>query len=73
MTWTGKRAARGSVVEIEFRERGAGTTVKLSHRRIATAEEREELRAHWSWAMDSLKSYAESGAPIAREDWVAAR
>ncbi|MCE9637201.1 MAG: SRPBCC domain-containing protein [Planctomycetes bacterium] len=73
MTWAGKRLAPGSIVEVSFRERGAGITVKLSHCRIKTAEEREELRALWSWAMDSLKSYAETGVPIAREDWVVSR
>jgi hypothetical protein len=47
--------------------------VKLTHRRIRSAEEREALRRHWSWALDSLKSWVETGEAIPHDAWVAAR
>lgn len=73
-TWGHGRRAPDSVVEVQFVARAVDrSTVKLTHRRIRSAEEREELRAHWSWALDSLKSFLETGAPVPHHDWVAAR
>lgn len=73
-SWNHPRSAPGSVVEVEFAARSEDrVTVKLTHRRIRSEEEREALRAHWSWALDSLKSWVETGAPIAYDAWVAAR
>jgi hypothetical protein len=31
------------------------------------------MREGWTWAMDSLRSYLETGAPIPHEDWLKAR
>ena len=73
-TWNDPRRAPGSLIEIELVVRGEDrSTVKLTHRRIRSAEEREDLRAHWSWALDSLKSWVETGTAIPHNAWLSAR
>ena len=73
-TWNHPERAPGSFVDVEFLVRGEDRSiVKVTHRWIRSAEEREDLRLHWSWALDSMKSFVETGAPIAREDWVSSR
>jgi len=60
-TWQDRRSGAVSSVDVEFRVRVEGSvTVKLTHRRIATAEEREALRSMWSGGLDSMKSFAEA-------------
>lgn len=39
-------------------------------RRISAAA---AMKDGWSWAMDSLRAWLETGAPIRHEDWLAAR
>ena len=74
ISWNDPRRAPGSVVEMEVVVRGEDrSTVKLTHRRIRSAEEREDLRSHWSWALDSLKSWVETGAPIPLDTWMSTR
>lgn len=73
MSWENKRHSPGSSVQVEILDRGPGRcTVRLTHARITTDEEREELRAAWSRALDSLKSWIEKGEPVSAEDWTAA-
>ncbi len=73
MSWENKRHTPGSSVQVEILDRGPGrSTVRLTHARIGTDEEREELRAAWSRALDSLKSWIEKGEPVSAEDWTAA-
>jgi uncharacterized protein YndB with AHSA1/START domain len=73
-SWNHPRTAPRSLVEVEFVARAEDrVTVKLTHRRIRSEEEREALRSHWSWALDSLKSYVETGAPIPHDVWVLSR
>ena len=73
-TWAHPTRAPHSVVEVEFRARGDDRcTVKLTHRKIRSAEEREDMRSHWSWALDSLKSFVERGAAIPHHEWLATR
>ena len=63
MTWDGRTIARGSILDVEIRPRGAGScNVKLTHHRIPSEEERQELRLRWSAAMDALKAFVEAGA-----------
>jgi uncharacterized protein YndB with AHSA1/START domain len=73
MSWENKRHSPGSSVQVEILARGPGRcTVRLTHARIGTDEERVELRAAWSRALDSLKSWVEKGEPVSAEDWSAA-
>jgi len=70
-TWEGPRRQRRGIVEVELAARGEDrSTVKLTHIRMATEEDREEMRLVWSRALDSLKSWVETGAPVAAEDWL---
>lgn len=74
ITWDEPRRAPGSIVEMEVLDRGEDRSiVKLTHRRIRSAEEREDLRSHWSWAMDSLKRWVETGSAIPLDAWLVAR
>ena len=47
--------------------------VALEHSGLTGLEEVEDLRGGWSWALDSLTSFVESGKPITHEAWLAAR
>lgn len=63
LTWQGRTIARGSILDVEIRPRGDGScNVKLTHHRIPSEAERQELRLRWSGAMDALKSFVEVGA-----------
>lgn len=73
-TWENPNHHTGSVVEVRFARKEDGrTVVRLTHARLGTKAEAEDLRGAWSWAMDSLKSYLETGRPIAHEEWLANR
>ena len=73
-TWEGPRRAWRGIVEVEVAARGEDRcTVKLTHVRMASAEDREEMRLVWSRALDSFKSWVETGVPIAAEEWHASR
>ncbi len=73
-TWEQPRHQPGSVVEVVFTDRGDGrTTVRLSHTRLAGAEEVADLRTGWTWAMDSLKAYLETGVGVRYAEWSANR
>lgn len=73
-TWNHPERCPRSAVDVEFRSRGEGRSiVKVTHWAIGSAEEREDLRAHWSWALDSMKSFVETGAPVAHHVWAAAQ
>jgi uncharacterized protein YndB with AHSA1/START domain len=65
-TWEARGLASRSAVDVEFRIRGeSSVTVKLTHRRIRDAADRDVLRAMWSRAMDAMKAYVESQVPTA--------
>lgn len=71
-TWEQPKHEPGSEVEVMFEATADGRSkVVLSHSRLANAGEVEDLREGWSWAMDSLRSYLETGSPIRWEDWKA--
>ena len=73
-TWEQPQHQPGSVVELTFTDRGDGrSTIRLSHTRLANAEEVADLRTGWSWAMDSLKAYLETGVGVRYEEWAAGR
>lgn len=73
-TWEQKKHQPGSEVEAAFTPKGDDKTqLVLTHEKLSSKEEVEDLREGWSWAMDSLKSYLETGSPIRWEDWKAAK
>lgn len=73
-TWENPRHHTGSSVEVRFARKEDGRTlIRVSHGRLAAKKEAEDLKGAWSWALDSLKSYLETGRPIPHEEWIAAK
>jgi uncharacterized protein YndB with AHSA1/START domain len=70
-TWDNPSHCPGTVVSVSFAEDSLGrTTVRLRHHRLASAKHVAEMDGGWSWALDSLQSYVETGAPITHESWL---
>lgn len=70
-TWDNPKHCPESAVEVTFTKSGAGKTgVRVTHLKLKSQKEREEMRGGWSWALDSLKSFLETGKPIRHEDWL---
>lgn len=73
-TWENAEHCPGTVVEVAFTAKGAAKTmVALTHGKLASAKDRESMKRGWSWAMDSFKSYVETGRAITNEVWEQAR
>ena len=72
-TWEQKQHQPGSVVDVMFMPEGPEkTVVYLTHRKLQSKEDADDLKnGGWRWALDSLKSYLESGRPVKYEDWKA--
>ncbi len=72
-TWDNPAACPGTVVEVRFGARrtkqGVKTTVSVQHMKLPSSEAAEEIKEGWSWAMDSLRSYLETGERIRWKDW----
>ena len=69
-TWEQPKASPGSSVTVEFEpEADDITTVRLVHRDVAP-EFVADLQTGWEWALDSMKSYLETGEPIGHSDWL---
>lgn len=69
-TWEQKHHRPGSVVTVTFAPRGGSrSVVRITHSRLVTAADRDDLKLAWSWAADSLKSFLETGKPITWEAW----
>ncbi|HEU4333309.1 MAG TPA: hypothetical protein VFT32_02325, partial [Candidatus Eisenbacteria bacterium] len=45
------------------------TQVRVTHERLASRKDAAKMKEAWSWALDSLRSYVQTGAPIAVEAW----
>jgi uncharacterized protein YndB with AHSA1/START domain len=80
MTWDNEKHAPGTIVEFTIAAvpgaagkktaaSGAKVQVGVTHSRLASRKEAETMKAAWSWALDSLRSYLETGKPIAVEAW----
>ena len=64
-TWDNPDHAPGSRVDITLEDLGDGrTAVRLSHEKMRSAAEREDMIEGWSGALDSLQSYLETGKPV---------
>ena len=61
------------MVEVRFTERGPKTKVALRHMKLPDAEGAADMKEGWSWALDSLRAYLETGEPVKWEDWLAAK
>jgi uncharacterized protein YndB with AHSA1/START domain len=69
-TWENPRHAPGTVVDIAIAARGRGKiSAALTHRKLRTRRDVTKMKEAWSWAMDSLRSYVETGTPIDVTEW----
>lgn len=73
-TWENPGHAPGTEVEVAIAARGRGkVTATLTHSRLGSRRDAEMMREAWSWALDSLRSYAETGAPVGVSAWLKTR
>jgi uncharacterized protein YndB with AHSA1/START domain len=73
-TWENPRHAPGTIVEITTDStRDDRAQVRVTHSNLRDSSEARRMREAWSWALDSLRSYLETGAPIPPEDWKRSR
>jgi len=71
-TWDNKDHCPGTVVDVTFTPSGTRkVAVRLQHMKLKSRSDREDMKGGWSWAMDSLKSFLETGKPIPHEVWLA--
>lgn len=60
MTWEHPKHSPGSIVEVGFDAKGDSTTVGVSHTRIASKEETDDLKKAWSGVMDDFRAAVEA-------------
>lgn len=69
-TWDNPRHAPGTVVEVAIARKGPRkVSASLAHRKLRTRRDVAKMKEAWSWAMDSLRSYVETGSPIGVAEW----
>ncbi|HEX9751080.1 MAG TPA: SRPBCC family protein [candidate division Zixibacteria bacterium] len=69
-TWENEKHCPGSLVEATFTPSGKGkVAVRIQHTKLPDAKGRDDMRMGWSWTLDSLKSFLETGRPIQFEEW----
>jgi len=70
MTWENEKHAPGTVVEFTIAAANGGKSrVEVTHSRLVTRRDAEKMKEAWSWALDSLRAYLETGKPIPVEAW----
>ena len=71
-TWDNKDHCPGTEVDVRFSESEEGITiVLLKHTKLSSQKGRDDMMEGWSWAMDCVAKYLETGLPISFEDWKA--
>ncbi len=74
MTWENEKHAPGTIVEFMIAGVAGGKSrIAVTHSRLTTRRDAEKMKVAWSWALDSLRSYLETGKPISVEAWEAGR
>ncbi|HET9952669.1 MAG TPA: SRPBCC domain-containing protein [Candidatus Eisenbacteria bacterium] len=74
MSWENELHAPGTIVEFTIAALAGGKIqVAVTHSRLASRKDAETMKEAWSWALDSLRSYLETGKPIPVEAWEEAR
>jgi uncharacterized protein YndB with AHSA1/START domain len=74
-SWENPSACPGTVVTVRFKSAGRNKCeLELTHSRLGGPEKgMDEMTGGWSWALDSLKSWLETGKGIKHDDWMAQR
>lgn len=69
-TWENKKHCPGTVVEISIKQIGGGAVeITVTHSLLTSDTDANDMTTGWSWALTSLKSFLETGQPIAFEQW----
>lgn len=69
-TWNNPHHQPGSVVTLRFSALGKNKCrLVLTHSRLALESESIDLKAGWSWALASLRSYLATGRGIKEAEW----
>lgn len=69
-SWEMKRYKPGSIIEVNFKSiDNQITECKLIHSNLQTEGDKDDSELGWNWAMDSLKSFLETGKPLSWEEW----
>ena len=70
-TWENPSHCPGTLVDVTFEADGPeSTVVVLEHTGFRSPEDVEQMKGGWSWALDSFRSYLETGEPIPHETWL---
>ena len=73
-TWEQKQHQPGSEVEVSFARKGKDRVlIALDHGKLQTKKDALDLKHGWSWAMDCLKMFLETGRKIGFEEWKASK
>lgn len=71
-TWEQPCHSPGSEVAIDFTPIDSDVVnVRLTHSKLGSPDDASDLMLGWEWALDSMKSYLETGAGIGYRDWEA--
>ena len=70
-TWEMSRYQSGSSVEVYITEQGDNTLCRLDHVALQHIEDMHDAEVGWAWAMDSLKTFLETGVALSWEQWEA--
>ena len=67
-TWENPGHSPGTLVEIRLAPKGkAKVSVTVQHMKLKTKRDVKDMKGGWSWALGSLKSFLETGTPIAQQ------
>lgn len=69
-TWENPLHCPGTVVKIAFTSTSDDqVVVTLEHLRLTSDSDVEAMTGGWDWALDSLKSYLETGRGLTLDEW----
>lgn len=69
-TWENPGHYPGTEVSIEIISLTYDITrVRVTHFKLESEEAIEEMRGGWTWALDNLKQFLETGIPITYDKW----
>lgn len=69
-TWDNKDHCPGTFVTIRIRQKSEGRVViSITHTGIRSRKECARMLEGWSWAVDSLKLFLETGKSISYDEW----
>ena len=69
-TWDNEKHCPGTVVEVTFTGKEDGVVeISLEHAKLSSDVDLHDMNTGWSWALESLRSYLETGKPTPFEQW----